>query len=73
MILDNNLGLNLYVVPTIYYVVVILKNCKVVRKKFLDEEAVENFWSDFQLILVEEIRDNYKVSTSYILSLQLEL
>ena len=47
MILDNNLGLNLYVVPTIYYVVVILKNCKVVRKKFLDEEAVENFWSDF--------------------------
>ena len=37
MILDNKLDLNLYVVPTIYYMVIISENQELAKKKFLND------------------------------------
>jgi len=49
VILENNLGLNLYVMPIICYVIIISKNQGLVRREFL---------SSSYLILARRILEN---------------
>ena len=63
IILDNNLGLNLYIVPTAYCIIIISNNQEEVRRRFLVES-----WSIFRLETTE-----YQLSLILRLSLQLEL
>jgi len=55
MTLDDNLGLNLYVVPTTYYVVVILENQKLAKRES---------WKFLVKFLVNFQTRDYRVSTS---------
>ena len=58
MILDDDLGLNLYIMSTIYHIVIILS----------DEILRKTNWLDLSQVFVGEV-----FTQTYILSLQLEL
>ena len=57
MTLDNDLGLNLYIISTTYYIVVISENQRLVKKE--SQEFLVNFLVNFQT-------RNYRVSTGII-------
>ena len=70
VILDNNLSLNLYIIFTICYIVVILDEKGEVEKRFLVRAQLEEYQGILSQILVNFQTEDYKVSTqSYILSL----
>ena len=59
---DNNLDLNLCIIFTTYYIVIISENQKLARREFLDnfnQKSIREFLVNFQT-------EDYKVSTGFL-------